>query len=129
MCSSLPTELTTGKGNKKQGKMKTHGKLLTETHCTPHSGTVKYELFTWNAINRFSKEHKTLIVSQKRLHMLPEMRTLDLILQRRKNVSFGHMINYTVLQTLGYISCYTIIDYYTAVLTGSGVYPIFKPVS
>lgn len=29
------------------------------------SDTAKYQLFTWNANNRFSKEHKTLIVSQK----------------------------------------------------------------
>lgn len=39
------------------------------------------------------------------------------------------MISYTVLQTLQYIFCYTIIDYYIAVLTSSSAYPIFKPVS
>lgn len=39
------------------------------------------------------------------------------------------MISYTVLHTLGYIFCYTIIDYYIAVLTGRSAYPIFKQVS
>lgn len=107
--SSLPTDLATGKGTKKQEKLKTHRKLLTETHCTPHSGTVKYELFTWNAINRFSKEHKSLIVSWKCLHVLPEIYMLNLIIQRRKNILCGHVISYRVLQTLGYISCYAII--------------------
>lgn len=129
MCGSLPTELTTGKGNKKQEKLRTHRKVLAETHCTSHSGTVKYELFTWNAIIMFSKEHRTLIVPWKCLHVLPEICTLNLILQKRKNIPFGHMISYTVLHTLGYIFCYTIIDYYIAVLTGRSAYPIFKQVS
>lgn len=53
LCSSLPTELATGRGNKKQEKPKAHKKLLSEAHCTPHSGTIKYGLFTWNAVNRF----------------------------------------------------------------------------
>lgn len=61
MWSSLPT----GKDNKTQEKLKICTKFLTETHCIPHSGTVKRELFTWNTIVKFSKEHKTLIVSQK----------------------------------------------------------------
>lgn len=60
-CTSLPT----GKDNKTQEKLKTHRKFLAGTHCIPHSGTVKHELFTWNTIIKFSKEHKTLIVSQK----------------------------------------------------------------
>ena len=124
-CCSFPT----GKGNKRQENLKTHRKLLTETHCTIHSGTVNYEFFTWSAINKFSKEHKSLIFSQKCLHVLSEICILNLILQRRKNIPFGHMISYTVLQTLGYIFLYTIIDYCISVLNGSSVYAIFKPVS
>lgn len=34
------------------------------------SGTAKYQLFTWNGNNRFSKEHKTLIVSHKHMCFL-----------------------------------------------------------
>lgn len=116
-------------GQQETGKTESHRKPLFENHCTPHSGTVKYERFTWSAIDRFSKEHKTLIVSWKRLCVSPEICTPNLIFQRRKDVPFGHMISYTVLQTLGYISRYTVIDYYIAVLTGSSVFPFFKPVS
>lgn len=38
----------------------------------------------------------------------------------------GHMISYMVLKTLGYISCYIIIGYYFAVLTGISVYSNLK---
>lgn len=130
LCSSLPTELATGRGNKKQEKPKAHKKLLSEAHCTPHSGTIKYGLFTWNAVNRFSKEHKPLVVSWKCFCVLPEICTLNLILQRMKNIPFGHIVSYTVLQTLLYIIIYFLLHYYCyiTVLTDSNVYHVFKPV-
>lgn len=72
MCRSLPTKLTPGKSNKKREKLKTCRNLLTGIHCTPHSGLVKSELLTWNAINKFSKELKASIFSWKCLHVLPD---------------------------------------------------------
>lgn len=72
MCRSLPTKLTPGKSNKKREKLKTCRNLLTGIHCTPHSGLVKSELSTWNAINKFSKELKASIFSWKCLHVLPD---------------------------------------------------------
>lgn len=115
--ASLPTELTAGKGNQKQEKLKTQRKFLAETHCTPHTGTVKHELFTWNAINRFSQEHKTLIVSWRCLHAVPEMFTLNLILQRRGKYPIWAHAQLDSAASIGYTS-YTTIDYYLALLIG-----------
>lgn len=122
MCTSLPT----GKNNKTQEKLKTCRKFLTETHCIPHSGTVKHELFTWNTIIKFSKEHKTFIVSQECFSCVAWNMYVELHFRGGKRSHFGHMISYMVLKILGYISCYIVVDYFFAFLMGSPVYSNFK---
>lgn len=84
--------------------------------------------WTWQSMNFLHemliigsvKNTKSWLSPKKCLHVLPEMCTLNLIPQREKNILFGHIINYTVLQKLIYISCHTIFCYIT-------VPSIFKP--
>lgn len=56
--------------------------------------------------------------------MLPEMCALNLILQRVKSILFGHVINYTVLKKLIYISCHTTI--YNYIIVPSILKPLRK---